>query len=476
MVKCAGRMCRALFICGLLLSVLRPQPAAAQSVEVFPGQDIQSVVNLYPAGTTFLLKAGVHRMQTIRPRNGDKFVGETGTVLSGARQLTSFVRSGNYWVAEGQTQEGFQYHGMCQDGHPRCAFPEQLFINGELLEQVGSLNELGPQNWAVRPGEWYFDYGADRIYIAYDPTGLRIETSVTPTAFEPTADDVTITGLVIEMYASIAQHAAIDALGRSGWVIARNEIRRNHGAGITVGSRAQVRQNYISNNGQIGIVGSGDDILIDANEIYHNNRAKFFQRWEAGGAKFVATKNLIVRGNFVHHNDGPGLWTDIDNVNTLYENNISDDNALMGIYHEISYAAVIRNNVVRRNGFGLPQWIAGAGILVAGSPDVEVYGNYLDGNADGIGAAQQNRGSGAYGPYEIRNLWVHDNTILNTPGWTGLAQDVGDLSYFTSRNNRFEHNTYQLGATQFPFTWMNLELNEFEWAAFGQDTTAVMSR
>ena len=85
---------------------LRPAQAVAQVVEIFPGTGIQTVVNAYAPGTTFRLKAGVHRLQTIRPRNGDRFVGEPGTVLSGARQLTTFRQSGSLWVAGGQTQEG----------------------------------------------------------------------------------------------------------------------------------------------------------------------------------------------------------------------------------------------------------------------------------------------------------------------------------------------------------------------------------
>ena len=57
-----------------------------------------------------------------------------------------------------------------------------------------------------------------------------------------------------------------------------------------------------------------------------------------------------MRDNHVHHNEGPGLWTDIDNIHTLYEGNLVEHNANVGIFHEISYDAVIRNNIVRDNG------------------------------------------------------------------------------------------------------------------------------
>ena len=84
-------------------SELRPPSQA-----ISPGEDIQARVNAAPPGTTFLLTSGVHRLQSIVPRSGDEFVGQPGTVLSGALLLTT-VRSGSYWVAPNQTQEAFNW-------------------------------------------------------------------------------------------------------------------------------------------------------------------------------------------------------------------------------------------------------------------------------------------------------------------------------------------------------------------------------
>ncbi len=148
----------------------------------------------------------------------------------------------------------------------------------------------------------------------------------------------------------------------------------------------------------------------------------------------------------------------------------------MGIFHEISYAAVIRSNIVRRNGFGFSSWVWGAGILVAASPGVEIYENTVDDNADGIVAVQQRRGSGARGPYEVSNLWVHDNTVVMVRGVTGLAQDIGDRSYFTSRNNRFDRNHYVLKSSGRHFTWIDSDRSESEWTAYGQDVHGTFSR
>src|SRR5207237_9512212 len=63
-----------------------PLPIEAQypgAYILYPGESIQSAVNRSPAGTTFVLKAGVYARQSVRPKDGMKFIGEAGAVLDG---------------------------------------------------------------------------------------------------------------------------------------------------------------------------------------------------------------------------------------------------------------------------------------------------------------------------------------------------------------------------------------------------------
>jgi parallel beta-helix repeat protein len=462
-------------LAALALLVLPQRKVLAQSavisptqpyVDLQPGRDIQSQINLLPPGTVFRLEAGLYRLTVpLAPKSGDSFVGEVGTIVSGARLLSGFTRSGNYWTVGGQRQQG-QVLGICLPDYPRCANPEELYFDDVALRHVGTLADVGP-------GKWYFDYAGDRIYFYDDPTGRRVETAVTPYAFGGTAPDVTIAGLVIEKFANRAQVGAVQAERTSGWTVQDSEIRLNHGLGIRVGPLMKVLANNVHHNGQMGIDGTGDLVLVEGNEIAYSNTAGYDPNWEAGGTKFVNTDGLIVRNNFVHHNSGPGLWTDNDNRSTLYEGNRVEDNLRMGILHEISYSAIIRNNSFKRNGFGLASWVWGAGIVVSSSPDVEVYGYVVEGNAGGIAAAQQKRGSGAYGPYEISNLWVHDNSVTLAQGYSGLAQDIGDTSYFTSRNNRFDRNTYYIGTDVYGFAWMDGAITAGQWRGYGNDLSGM---
>jgi len=440
---------------------------------IYPGQNIQAKVSNYPGGTRFLLKAGVHRNQKITPKAGDIFVGEAGTILSGARRLTTFTRQGGYWVATGQTQQGQRLGRNCEPNRPRCTYPEQLFINDVLLQHVGSLAAVGP-------GKWYFDYAADKIYFADDPTGKKVETSVTDRAFDGVASNVTIRGLTIEKYANPAGRGVIGYVSAgSGWLVENNTIRWNAGAGIKTGPGMQALNNNVHHQGQMGISGSGDNVLVAGNEIAYNNTAGFSMGWEAGATKFTRTKGLIVRNNYSHHNHGPGLWTDIDNINTLYEGNRVEDNDWRGIFHEISYAAIIRNNICRRNGFGLPanrpiSLVDGAGILISNSPNVQVYGNTVDRNKNGIAAIESDRGSGSQGVYDVVNLYVHDNTVIQPSGRAaGAVQNVGSNAVYTSRNNRFAANTYDLGSSARQFRWMNNDRTRVEWRGYGMDVNGT---
>jgi hypothetical protein len=91
---------------------------------------------------------------------------------------------------------------------------------------------------------------------------------------------------------------------------------------------------------------------------------------------------------------------------------------------------------------------------------VEVYGNTVTDCTNGIGGTEADRGvdSKTGIPYNLKNLYVHDNTITQKTGFAaGIVKSSKlDNSVFTSWNNRFSNNTYHLGskAGRF-FEWLN---------------------
>jgi parallel beta-helix repeat protein len=442
-------------------------PEVEGVVTVYPGTDLASLVEDAAEGLTFMLQPGVHRGQRVEPKDGMSFIGSPGAVMSGGQILTGFRSiAEDVWLLEGVSVEG-RDHGECIDDYDGCSFTQDLFMDDVMLWQVTELDDL-------ESGSWYRD-GED-AYIADDPTNRRIEISVTPYAFISAADDVEIRGIAIEKYATPAQVASIQsqepAEGAKGsnWLIVDVEVSGVHGVGIRTGDQTVIRNAYIHHNGQLGIsVSGGTGVVVEDSRIAHNNTAGFLWEWEAGGVKATNCTDVVFRGNSVHDNNGPGLWADIDCVNTLYEDNVVVDNAGPGIYHEISGRAVVRHNVVERNGSDDSSWLWGAGILVAASSDVEVYENTVTDNGNGIAGIQQDRGIGRYGERLLTGLNVHHNTVRLGQGRVGIAEDVGDESVFNDRNNRFESNTY-IEAAGYRYFWENSRMKRAGWIAAGQDT------
>ncbi len=287
-------------------------------------------------------------------------------------------------------------------------------------------------------------------------------------AFDSYADNVQIINIEIRDYETTNEwRGAINGMGRD-WVVMNCEIHHNSIAGLWMegGGDPQIVDNYIHHNGRSGLsVRYTDGGLIQGNEISYNNyQDEWNWGWEAGAGKMWETDGLVIRGNYSHHNHGPGFWADTNNINTVYENNVIEDNYANGIFHEVSYDAVIRNNVIRRNGFDHAQWLWGGGIVIASSPNVEIYGNTIEDNFNGISLTKQDRGWGDYGEHTLANIYAHDNTIIDS-GLTGAAYDDGSSEIYSS-NIRFENNSY---SGDVGWYWMNHEVSWSAWNGYGHD-------
>lgn len=403
----------------------------------------QALLDASPDGTRFVLAAGVHRLtRPLVPGRGQQLLGQYGAVLSGAKELTGWVPSGGAWYVDGQTQrlpvKDTGGHDVCVGG-ALCQAAEDVFVDDRPLRQVAT-------RAALAPGSFFFDYAANRIWVAEDPTGRRVETTVTHKAVD-SGSHVVLRNLVVEKFGNTYQSGAISG---EELVVTHCLVRLNHGGGIFNYGGAIVHS-VIERNGQIGLGGGGTNQVVEDNEIAHNNWAGFDPGWEAGGTKFAMTDGIVVRNNWVHHNEGNGLWTDIDNIRTTYEGNLVEDNTGIGIFHEISYEAVIRGNTVRRNGSRDTTFNGRVGINVTNSRGVQVLDNVVEDNVGGpVLAVQDTRGSaGAHGPRELRGLRVAGNTMKGG-GYRGVwVYDAvpNRAEYFTSRGLVFEGNRYRLAST-----------------------------
>jgi parallel beta-helix repeat protein len=266
------------------------------------------------------------------------------------------------------------------------------------------------------------------------------------TAFSGGASRVTLDSITVQNYASDFQGAAIQPESHAGnWVVRNVSALHNGYAGMLLTDGMQVLGGHYNDNDQTGIAGNAtsEPVLLDGVELARNHTLHAPCDWDGGGMKWDEGP-VTVRNSYVHDNDCRGLWADINAHNVLIENNLIENNYAEGIAYEISRDAVIRNNQVFGNGRRGAGWYWDGGIMVASSSNVEIYGNRLSGNFNGITGTQQDRFDSTPPAHLLDGLHVHDNLICATGGGgypTGVAADNG--ANLAARDIRFIGNTIQ---------------------------------
>jgi hypothetical protein len=324
-------------------------------------------------------------------------------------------------------------------------------------------------------------------------------TNTTQRAFASTSSstNVTVQNFIVQNYIGGSQVVAIDGQNATDWSILNNEVRYNDGDGIALAGNSIAQYNYLHHNLELGYGSNpGTGIQLLDNEIAFNNYTdKYDCGDQCGGGKLWGTTGAIVSYNYSHDNHGPGFWDDFDNNNITYSFNRSENNSMMGIFHEIGYNASIHDNVILNNGNNSTKndpkctWLWCNAILISASGGVspglvEIYNNTIVtpsafGNA--VGLVQQNRTGQkgqepSLGPWLVQNVYVHDNTIdLSKGGGMGGVTDENNTLLYnaTLRNIKFDKNHYTLGTNKSPFWWNNKTNNAAAWQKLGFDVNGT---
>jgi parallel beta-helix repeat protein len=279
-------------------------------------------------------------------------------------------------------------------------------------------------------------------------------------AFFGRATNVTLDSITVQQYATGRQVGAISPdRAATGWVVRNVSALRNYWAGLEAANGMKILGGHYNDNDQLGISGNaatgvvldgldGDPTTFDGPEMARNHTLHDSCEYEAGGIKWDAGQ-LTIRNAHVHDNDCRGMWADINAHDALIENNLVENNRDEGIYYEISESAVIRDNRIYGNGAGGGRsWYWAGGITVASSFNVEVYGNRLSGNYNGITGTQQTRTEYTPPAHLLDHYHVHDNLICATSGShpTGVVADNG--ANLAVRDITFRGNTIQSAACE----------------------------
>lgn len=277
-----------------------------------------------------------------------------------------------------------------------------------------------------------------------------------PTWVGVRASDVTLEGFTMRNAApGAAQSGSIDVNGVDRFTARDLHLSGGSAADIRIwyGSGHTITGSDIAAGRQEGIIlWQVVNATISGNRIHGNNTAGYDPGWEAGGLKAGGARNLLLAGNEVDGNAGPGLWCDGMCVDATITGNRIHANTREGILFEISSGATITGNRVWENGWSFPAWGWGGGIVISSSANAEVANNVVAWNADGIVVLSQNRSDAP----AVTGNFVHDNTIALAPQ-TGDGSDKMTLAwlqdwagsvYAAGSNNRGAANAYRVSVPE----------------------------
>jgi len=370
-------------------------------------------------------------------------VGQPGSEIRGSDIWGGWTRLSNGTYISSRTVPNFYQEDVsCEPNTQRCAWPEQVFVDGAPQEQVSSSSTPAPGQFKVESGR--------KVVLGSSSIGKMVEVTVRKHWITGTssADGVTIRGFTMRHAANDWRCGAIQSrepstgsgstfsscrqkTDGSAWTVENNRLLHAAGAILSVRTNnARILNNVIAYGGQLGIHNPKDDSLIEDNNIHHNNTERFCISAgsctgystdgnstasnflvESGGVKIAGGQaRVTVRNNEIAFNRGQGLWFDVQTSGMKAVANRVHNNARRGIFCEISFGCQITNNVVWENGWATPGYVDGAGIQVGNSSDVVVANNTLAWNADGIAIVGVDR-EGTVND-NVTNVWVHDNTVL----------------------------------------------------------------
>jgi parallel beta-helix repeat protein len=270
---------------------------------------------------------------------------------------------------------------------------DMVFVDGELLSSKGWEGELDPHSF-------YIDYKNGFVYIGTDPAHRQVEITAWDSALVRTSVPAhgkvsdgkgpVIRGITFTQYA----YRALDIEGKKHFTSAdeptnepvgisdpatygkevRNTLIENvtitycsRVAGYFRGDGLIIRNSLVSDTSTEGIyvIGSSD-VLLERNIFRRNNIKQLTGYFPAAVKIFNQTHRVTVRDNLIQEQpNSNGVWYDVGNRDAVIVDNYVE-NAIDGIFIEISRGATIAGNVVVNSHHGL---------RVLNSADVHAYNN-----------------------------------------------------------------------------------------------------
>lgn len=386
-------------------------------------------------GTVVMRGGNYHESVFVIPRTGVKiqpYLREK-VWLDGAEQVTGWKPSGKTWVKDGWTtffdssptyargkpdgtEPGWQW---LDPKRPMAAHPDQVWIDGAALTQVGTRSQVTAETFFV-------DRAAKQLVIGRDPSSRRVEASTLSKALTIRATNSEIRGIGVRRYATSVPEMGTVTADQPGITLTDVTIVDNATTGFyTWGTGVTLNRVTVARNGLLGAGASQADKLTIRGMLSVGNNAQGFNRAPVSGAlKIGRSRDVTVTDSSFIDNPGQGPWFDESVYDITFKDNDVWGNGGYGLVIELSERAEVVNNLIGANGK--------AGVLIANSGNVSIWNNTIAQNSTApINITQDDRRASNVKlpghdprrpkpdptvPWVVRNVQVVNNVVTAPSG------------------------------------------------------------
>jgi len=430
-----------------------------------PVKTVAAALRLVPNGGTIVLRGGTYHEEIIVPAQKRVTIQPApneAVWLDGTKVVTGWQASGKTWVVSGWTTaldssptytqgapDNTQAEWRFVDpAYPMAAHPDQVWIAGAQLRQVGSAAQ-------VTTGTFFVDTAGKRLVIGTDPTGKTVEASVLTQALSIRSAGSEVRGIGVRRYATSVPQMGTVIAAAANISLTDVTIRDNSTTGFYswAPGTSLTRVSLIGN----GLLGGGasqaDGLKVTKMLSTGNNSERFNHSPVSGAFKVTRTQRVTVTDSAFTGNYGRGPWFDESVVDIAFTGNDVIGNAGHGLLVELSERAVVADNIIARNGdFGL---------FVLNSGNVKIWNNTFVGNANrNISIGQDARRASdpnaaghdprtryaPLAPWIVRNVVMSNNVMAESAGNCLVCVQDYSLQYTGSQmvssvNGNLYHRT-----------------------------------
>jgi hypothetical protein len=444
---------------------------ASGSVEA-PWRSLEHAVAATPSGATIVIREGTYRegveipatkRLTLQPASGEE------VWISGSDVIGGWIREDSgTWRRPGWTYNisgGTLDPTLVNADHPFAGDPDQLFLDGRPLTQVGRRSDVGP-------GSFFVDEAADTLWMGDDPSGRTVEASVRADGLTIKSNGTVVRGLGFRHYATpVARLGAVKAQGND-ITIEDCVFTQNAASGLDVrGDDVRVVSSTAIDNGQLGMRATDAHRLTVENSLLRRNNVERFSAIAAsGGIKIAESDGVVLRHNLAEDNLSHGLWLDLSSDDAAVVRNISRRNLRGGIIIEMSVRPIIASNSSVDNE---------AGVIVSETSNAQVWNNALVENQISAHIVDGRRA-----PLPV-DIALHNNIVSSSVASSRplvIVDDVNqrrsgwDMRVTTDRNAYYRKSTvftpYLMSWANYPSGKLVLRSLPDVQARVGQDRTS----